>query len=97
MQKDRPGPSVESVRRFSATMSIHRNLRFLTTSGDWALIRKISSPIRTKFRLKAGSGPLVDGSLISEITGLEGGKRLGRLKDWLHRIQVERDLASEEK
>ena len=46
--------------------------------------------------LKAGSEPLVDGSRISEITGLEGGKRLGRLKDWLHRIQVERDLASEE-
>ena len=46
--------------------------------------------------LKAGSGPLVGGSRISEITGLEGGKRLGRLKDWLHRIQVERDLSSEE-
>ena len=90
-------PSIESVRRFSATMSDMQKSRILdymrglgTDTGDF------ESKLEQNSRLKAGPGALVDGSRISEITGLEGGKRLGRLKDWLHRIQVERDLSSEE-
>tara|TARA_B100000674_G_scaffold432907_1_gene390969 strand:+ start:1124 stop:2401 length:1278 start_codon:yes stop_codon:yes gene_type:complete len=90
-------PSIESVRRFSATMSDMQKSRILdymrglgTDTGDF------ESKLEQYSRLKAGPGALVDGSRISEITGLEGGKRLGRLKDWLHRIQVERDLSSEE-
>ena len=89
--------SIESVRRFSATMSDMQKSRILdymrglgTDTGDF------ESKLEQNSRLKAGPGALVDGSRISEITGLEGGKRLGRLKDWLHRIQVERDLSSEE-
>ena len=90
-------PSIESVRRFSATMSDMQKSRILeymrglgTDTGDF------ESKLEQNSSLKAGPGALVDGSRISEITGLEGGKRLGRLKDWLHRIQVERDLSSEE-
>ena len=90
-------PSIESVRRFSATISDMQKSRILdylrglgTDTGDF------ESKLEQNSRLKAGPGALVDGSRISEITGLEGGKRLGRLKDWLHRIQVERDLSSEE-
>ena len=90
-------PSIESVRRFSATMSdiqASQILDYMRGSGtDTAYFE---SKLEQNSHLKAGSGPLVDGSRISEITGLEGGKRLGRLKDWLHRIQVERDLSREE-
>ena len=90
-------PSVESVRRFSATMSATQKSQILDyMRGLGADTEDFESKLKQYCVLKAGSGPLVDGSLISEITGLEGGKRLGRLKHWLHRIQVERDLASEE-
>ena len=90
-------PSVESVRRFSATMSDTQKSQILDyMRGLGTDTEDFESELEQNSNLKAGSGPLVDGSRISEITGLEGGKRLGRLKDWLHRIQVERDLASEE-
>ena len=90
-------PSVESVRRFSATMSDIQKSQILDyMRGLGTDTEDFESELEQNSNLKAGSGPLVDGSRISEITGLEGGKRLGRLKDWLHRIQVERDLSSEE-
>lgn len=90
-------PSVESVRRFSATMSDTQKSQILDyMRGLGTDTEDFESELEQNSDLKAGSGPLVDGSQISEITGLEGGKRLGRLKDWLHRIQVERDLSSEE-
>ena len=43
--------------------------------------------------LKAGPSPLLDGAALMEATGLTPGARLGRLKEWLWRTQVERDLA----
>ena len=90
-------PSVESVRRFSATMSDTQKSQILDyMRGLGTDTEDFESELEQNSDLKAGFGPLVDGSRISEITGLEGGKRLGRLKDWLHRIQVERDLSSEE-
>ena len=44
--------------------------------------------------LRAGNRPLVDGNMLVDATGLEPGPRMGRLKGWLHRVQVERDLSS---
>ena len=90
-------PSIESVRRFSATTSDTQKFRILDyMRGLGTDTEDFESALEQNSHLKAGPGALVDGSRISEITGLEGGKRLGRLKDWLHRIQVERDLSSEE-
>lgn len=43
---------------------------------------------------RAGDLPLMDGNRLSESTGLEPGERLGRLKAWLHRIQIEQDIAT---
>ncbi len=40
----------------------------------------------------AGDAPLADGHWIAEMTGLSKGIKLGRLKEWLHRIQIEEDL-----
>ena len=42
--------------------------------------------------LRAGDESIVDGHWIMERTGLGKGIALGRLKMWLHRIQIERDL-----
>lgn len=41
---------------------------------------------------KAPSESLVDGHWIMKRTGVEQGVRLGRLKRWLHRIQIEHDI-----
>lgn len=46
--------------------------------------------------LRAGNEPLVDGHWIMQRTGLAKGIALGRLKSWLHRLQIERDLGTEE-
>lgn len=43
--------------------------------------------------LRAGDESIVDGHWIMQRTGLGKGIVLGRLKMWLHRIQIERDLA----
>ena len=43
--------------------------------------------------LKAGNEPLIDGHLLANTTELPSGRRLGRLKEWLYRLQVEQDLA----
>ena len=40
--------------------------------------------------------PMVDGEYLMKITGLEAGIRLGRLKGWLHRRQIEENLQSTE-
>jgi hypothetical protein len=37
---------------------------------------------------------LVDGHWIMNRTGLEKGIRLGRLKQWMHRLQIEHDYTS---
>ena len=42
--------------------------------------------------LKTQFEPLADGNWIMNQTGLTKGIRLGRLKSWLHTIQIERDL-----
>jgi len=44
--------------------------------------------------LKAGSRPLIDGHVLSAATELPSGRRLGRLKEWLYRIQIEQDLVN---
>ncbi len=43
--------------------------------------------------LKAGDDSIVDGNWLMSITGLNQGRKLGRLKEWLHRMQIERDLS----
>jgi len=42
--------------------------------------------------LTAGDKSLVDGLWLMDFTGMPQGRRLGRLKEWIHLLQVERDL-----
>ena len=41
---------------------------------------------------KTDGEPIADGNWIMNQTGLSKGIRLGRLKSWLHTIQIERDI-----
>ncbi len=44
--------------------------------------------------LKSGHESLIDGHWLMERTQMAKGPALGRLKGWLHRLQIERDLAN---
>ena len=89
--------SIKSVRRFMATLpnlSRKRVLDYL--SGTGVETKEFESCYQSAVELRAGNAPLIDGNLLSRITGLEPGRKLGRLKDWLHRIQVEEDIENRE-
>ena len=89
--------STSSVRRFMATLSDSnrkRILDYLTGLGVETL-QFLHTCQRTD-ELRAGNSPLIDGNLLSSLTGLEPGRKLGRLKDWLHRIQVVEDIDNRE-
>ena len=43
--------------------------------------------------LNAGNKPLINGEELMKVTGLEPGIRLGRLKGWLHRRQIEENFS----
>jgi inhibitor of KinA sporulation pathway (predicted exonuclease) len=52
----------------------------------WRALPPLRSPM--------AAGCLLDGQALMAATGLKPGKTLGRLKEWLWRVQVERDLAT---
>jgi hypothetical protein len=39
-------------------------------------------------------GPIVDGHQLSSVSDLPSGRRLGRLKEWLYRVQIDQDLST---
>ena len=90
--------SIKSVRRFMAShpdRSIRRMiLDYL--SGTGVETEQFEACYQSTEELRAGNSPLIDGILLSSLTGIEPGRKLGRLKDWLHRIQVERDIENRE-
>ena len=84
--------SIKSVRRFLAfhedemRMMIIEYLKSLDTDLD----EFISNLKSVKFR--ENNKPLIDGNMLSDLTGLGPSIRLGKLKDWLFRIQIEEDI-----
>ena len=48
--------------------------------------------LRDLDKQKTDGEPIADGNWIMNQTGLSKGIRLGRLKSWLHTIQIERDI-----
>ena len=54
----------------------------------------VRQTLATLAPLKAGSRPLIDGHVLATATELPSGRRLGRLKEWLYRIQIDQDLAN---
>ena len=89
--------STSSVRRFMATLTDSDRKRILDyLAGLGVDILQFHSAYQRIDELRAGNSPLIDGNLLSSLTGLEPGRKLGRLKDWLHRIQVVEDIGNRE-
>jgi len=86
--------SYGSVRRFRAALPEFRQIEVLEyLSGLGRDVAHFQRVMMNLDGLRAGNSPLVDGIALSERTGLEPGRRLGRLKGWLHRIQIEDDIS----
>jgi hypothetical protein len=74
-------------------------IHFLRLQGPEEVTRKLEELLDvwgSLPALRAGGAPLLDGARLMEATGLGPGQRLGRLKEWLWRVQIERDLTSVE-
>ncbi len=61
---------------------------------DKNLVEEIVSSVQSLEKQKTQREPLADGNWIMIQTGLNKGQKLGRLKSWLHTIQIERDLVN---
>ena len=81
------------IRRFRASLSAEQKdslFRYLRGQNiDTYDVEKIIDKLEP---LKVGNNPLVNGDILIQATGLEPDIRLGRLKGWLHRKQIEMDL-----
>ena len=83
---------ITSLRRFNSALSNSMKDEVMQYFGEQAIeFIDAASQIEP---LSMGNKPMVDGEYLMEITGLEAGVRLGRLKGWLHRRQIEEDLRS---
>ena len=83
------------LRRFAAALPERRKTRILEYLG--ALGRDVSAfseALKIIDAPRAGLSPLVNGHDLSRETGLPPGPRLGMLKGWLYRRQVEDDLVT---
>ena len=83
-----------SIRRFRAYLRRDRREEFVAYSiGMRREMSEFLEALASTKPLKVGNSPLVDGTVLSQETGLEPSKRLGRLKAWLHRRQIEEDMS----
>ncbi len=84
------------LRRFRAALPEEWQSAFVAYSqGLGRDVTEFAGALASLSTLKVGNAPLIDGNTLAAVTGLEPGPRLGRLKGWLHRVQIERDLSSE--
>tara|TARA_B100001113_G_scaffold44797_1_gene31647 strand:+ start:3764 stop:5014 length:1251 start_codon:yes stop_codon:yes gene_type:complete len=89
-------PSSENIfemRRFRASLSEEQKKSlFKYLKGMRMETEEVEKAIEELSPLKVGPDPLVNGELLIAETGLKPQMRLGRLKGWLHRKQIEMDL-----
>ena len=82
---------INSFRRFNAALSDSMKkdvMAYFGQKGEEFL--EASSKLEP---LNVGNKPLINGEKLMKVTGLEPGFRLGRLKGWLHRRQIEENLS----
>lgn len=90
-------PTIGYSRRFIAAVPDVRKkmvLDYLHKSG--ADVEGFEKMVSNISRDSLIVDPLVNGEVLARITGLRPGPRLGRLKGWLHRRQIEEASKSEE-
>ncbi len=85
--------SMKSARRFMAVVPGHRKsmiMEYLEKSGTD--IEDFDRALRDVALEEPIIDPLVNGEILANVTGLGPGPRLGRLKEWLHRKQIEESV-----
>ena len=85
--------NISEMRRFRASVSENNaNSLFKYLRGIGVSTNDVEGAIDSLPPLRVGRNPLVNGEILIDKTGLEPEMRLGRLKGWLHRKQIEMDL-----
>tara|TARA_B110001454_G_scaffold218612_1_gene247145 strand:+ start:2624 stop:3847 length:1224 start_codon:yes stop_codon:yes gene_type:complete len=84
--------SIESVRRFRVYLSEKQKNAILEYHNPSEFIKKLKE---TK-DIGDTRSPLVDGITLAKITGIKPGPKLGMLKGWLYRQQIEKNLTVKE-
>jgi tRNA nucleotidyltransferase (CCA-adding enzyme) len=85
------------LRRFRAALPEEWQSAFVVYSrGVGRDVVEFAEALASLSPLRVGNAPLIDGNTLAAATGLDPGPKMGRLKGRLHRIQIERDLSSED-
>ena len=88
---------ISGLRRFRAALPEEWQSAFVVYSrGLGRDVVEFAEALASLSPLRVGNAPLIDGNTLAAATGLEPGPKMGRLKGRLHRIQIERDLSSED-
>ncbi len=84
---------IYEIRRFRASLSEEQKDSFFRyLQGLKINTYEVERLIDNLEPLKVGNNPLVNGDILIQNTGLKPDIRLGKLKGWLHRKQIEMDL-----
>lgn len=87
--------SVHQLRLYRAVLGGRLNQQLICESAlKTDRVERVKSSLTSLPENRVDVLPLADGNWIAETTGLTKGVKLGRLKEWLHRIQVEEDLVN---
>ena len=84
------------LRRYRAGVGVDLNAHLsLEDALQPERCQSVRNALKSLPPLLAGNEPLLDGHAIASATGLPMGRRLGRLKSWLHRMQIELNLRTQ--
>jgi tRNA nucleotidyltransferase (CCA-adding enzyme) len=84
--------NIESIRRFMIYLSNEQKLAILEYHQPLEFIEELNKLENTADNIS----PLVDGITLSRVTGIQPGPKLGMLKGWLFRIQIEKNITHQE-
>ena len=84
--------NLSSLRRFRVLLTEEQKRTILQYHNDALFNKYIEELDDEETRLQ----PILNGNKISDITGIKPGPRLGYLKNWLFRIQIEQNILQED-
>ncbi len=84
--------NLSSLRRFRVLLTEEQKLMILQYHNDTLFNKNIEELGDEEIRLQ----PILNGNKISDITWIKPGPRIGYLKDWLFRIQIEQNILQED-